>query len=143
MEKCMTPEKRDALDHAIQSAGSQISLCRFLDVPQSSFWTWHKGNGPSPAIVPKIVGLVSGERTADQFRRDVYGWLAPLNDYLNSHNDLPESARLAGIDLTWHQIDQSAALDFLTRDRGWGKAKAKRAIVQLAGHQLTQAPAVA
>lgn len=127
-KKAMTPEKREALDYAIQAAGNQINLCRHLNVAQSSFWTWHKGNGPSPAIVPKMVELVSGERTADEFRPDVYGWLAPMNNYLDGRNDMPDSARIAAIDLTWHQIDRNAALDYLTRQRGWSRAKAKRAI---------------
>lgn len=137
----MTPEKRESLDYAIKAAGNQISLCRYLNVPQSSFWTWHKGNGPSPAAVPQMVSLVSGERTADQFRRDVYGWLTPLNAYLDS--DLPEAARLAGIDLTWHQVSDDDALEYLTKKRGWSRAKAKRALEALADYNRTTCTAIA
>ena len=122
----MTPETKDALNVAITAAGSQINLCRKVNLPQSSFWTWSKGRGPAPALVPELVSITEGQKTAEQFRRDVYGWLAPISAYLGM--DMPDDARLAGIDLTWHQIEPTNAIQFLMASRDWSRYRARDAV---------------
>lgn len=128
----MTPEAQTALDRAVRAAGSQIELCRRINRPQSSFWTWQRGAGPTPAVVPELVAMTDGRVTADQFRRDAFGWLAPINDYLAA--DLTADARLAGIDLIWHQVAERDAEKHL-ETRGWTRRRSRKALRELASHK--------
>lgn len=130
----MTPESKKALDLAVERAGSQIELCRMIDRPQSSFWTWSKGRGPAPAVVPDLVAITRGEMTAERFRRDVYGWLSPITGFLGA--DIPDDARLAGIDLTWHQIEPREAVHWLMETRNWSRKRARDAVDFLTDNQL-------
>lgn len=128
----MTPESKQALEIAVESAGSQVALCRIIDRPQSSFWTWSKGNGPAPAVIGQLVGITKGKCTADEFRRDIFGFLDPINSYLAGA--MPDDARLAGIDLTWHQIEPREAVHFLMDVRQWSRKRAREAVDFLVDH---------
>lgn len=130
----MTPETKQALDLAVKAAGTQLELCRRINRPQSSFWTWQKGAGPTPAAVPELVAITGGDVTADRFRRDAFGWLAPINRYLRAQ--LPAETALAAIDLTWHQVSRDNAEAHLV-GRGWTVRRARKALRTLDSYRQT------
>lgn len=125
-----------ALDRAIEAAGSQIKLCRYLGKPQSSIWTWYntRGKGPSPDAVPALIAVTKGDCTAVDYRPDIYGWMQRLEEYLAPN--VPQEAAIAGFDLLWHQTPEIEAVQVLMDRRGWSRKKARQAVDYLTDNDL-------
>ena len=130
----------EALQKAVEAAGNQISLCRYIGKSQSSVWTWFNtdGKGASADSVPSLVALTKGECTAPDFRPDLYEWLRPLETYMGAN--MPTDAAMAGIDLLWHQIPEREAINYLIEGRGWKRDRARAAVDYLLDNGMSWQP---
>lgn len=137
----MTPMSKLALDVAVDAAGSQAALCRRLNRPQSTYSTWIAGNGPSPTCVGELVQITEGQCTAPMFREDVFGWLRGISTCLL--DDMPDDARLAGIEQTWLQIPTRNLVRHLMENRGWSRKRARDACDFLADNDYVEDEAAA